>query len=64
MNKMPFGIVIRPAGAHPSFHNVIRNIPHYGPRFEYIGFMDDFGFLVKADFQKLAIVLRYGVGCF
>ena len=58
MNKMPFGIVIRPAGAHPSFHNVIRNIPHHGPRFVYTGFMDDFGFLGKVDFQKLAIVLR------
>ena len=58
MNKMPFGIVIRPAGAHPSFHNVIQNVPHHGPVFKFSGFMDDFGFLVKVDFQKLAIVLR------
>lgn len=57
-HKLPYGLAVRPAGAHPSFHNVIRNIPHSGPRFEYTGFMDDFGSLVKVDFQKLAIVLR------
>ena len=53
-HKLPYGLAVRPAGAHPSFHNVIRNIPHSGPRFVFTGLMDDFGFLYKADHQKLA----------
>lgn len=56
--KLPYGLSSRPAGAHVSFHNVIRNVPHSGPRFEFAGFMDDFGFLVPVDFSKLAIIFR------
>ncbi len=57
-SKLKYGINVRAAGAHPSFHNVIQNIPHHGPVFKFIGFMDDFGDLVPVDFGKLALTLR------
>ena len=41
-----------------SFHILRRVIPHLGPKFEYSGFMDDFGFLVPIDFKALAIHLQ------
>lgn len=55
--KLPFGLFSLPADAHPTFHNVLRNVPHSGVKHEYSGFMDDFGFLVKVDYQKLALAL-------
>ena len=51
-------VTVRRAGAHPSFHNVIRHVPHSGPRYVFTGYMDDFGFLVPVDFSKLAIIFR------
>ena len=42
----------------PSFYVLRRNIPHVGPKFEFSGFMDDFGFLVPIDFKALAIHLQ------
>ena len=42
----------------PSFYVLWRNIPHVGPKFEFSGFMDDFGFLVPIDFKALAIHLQ------
>ena len=56
--KLKFGLNVVQSGAHPSFHNVIQNIPHHGPVFKFSGFMDDFGFLVPVNFQALAIFCR------
>lgn len=49
---------IEQSASFPSFYLLRRNIPHVGPKFEFIGFMDDFGFLVPVDFKALAIHLQ------
>lgn len=51
---------IEQSACSPSFYLLRRNIPHVGPKFEFIGFMDDFGDLVKLDFGKLAITVADG----
>ena len=49
---------IEQSACFPSFYVLRRNIPHVGPKFEFSGFMDDFGFLVPIDFKALAIHLQ------
>lgn len=49
---------IKQSACSPSFYFLWRNIPHVGPKFEFSGFMDDFGFLVPIDFKALAIHLQ------
>ena len=51
---------IEQSACSPSFYLLRRNIPHVGPKFEFSGFMDDFGFLVPLDFGKFAITLADG----
>lgn len=57
-SELKYGTNVVVTSAHPSFHKVIQNIPHHGPVFKFIGFMDDFGDLVPVDFGKLALTLR------
>ena len=49
---------IEQSACFSSFYFLRRNIPHVGPKFEFAGFMDDFGFLVPIDFKALAIHLQ------
>ena len=58
-SKLKFGLNVVASGANPSYHNVIQNIPNHGPVFKFSGFMDDFGFLVKVDFQALSLFLNH-----
>lgn len=56
--KMKPKFEIEQSACFPSFYLLRRNIPHVGPKFEFSGFMDDFGFLVPIDFKALAIYLQ------
>ena len=49
---------IEQSACFSSFYFLRRNIPHVGPKFEFSGLMDDFGFLVPIDFKALAIHLQ------
>jgi hypothetical protein len=58
LHPLSYGLNIVRAGAHPSFHNVLRKVPHHGIHHVFSGFMDDFGMLSPIDYSKLALLLR------